>query len=300
MVTLKQSSSLPPVSLIIPSRNRPDLLRETIESILEGENLPAELIIVDQSEEPHPDLASRPKTGRCELRYIHATSSGAGRARNVGIATARHGILVFTDDDVLVTPSWLRHLVGALLRGGKRSVVTGRVLPATPDRTGGFVPSTRTDPDPVDYEGRIGEDILYSNNMALFRSAIDEVGDFDTRLTNAEDNELAFRLLEAGYRILYRPEAVLYHRAWRSDEDYLALRWSYGRGQGEYYAKHLTLRDPYILNRLLREFGVRIARLVRAILVRPRQAKAQIVYLAAFVCGVLSWPVTQRRRPSGG
>jgi hypothetical protein len=48
-------------------------------------------------------------------------------------------------------------------------------------------------------------------------------------------------LLEAEYRIIYIPEAVLYHRAWRNEQNHLLLRWSYGRGHGAYLAKHLSL-----------------------------------------------------------
>ncbi len=282
------------LSLIIPSRNRPELLAETVDSILQGEEVPAELIVVDQSDAPNEHLAALTTSRRCNVRYLHDASMGASRARNLGIAEARYHILVFTDDDVLVTRSWLRELVDALLNAGPRSVVTGRVMPAPSGKAGGFVPSTRTDQMPVDYEGRIGEDILYSNNMALFRSAIDEVGAFDVRLVNAEDNEFAFRLLEAGYRILYRPDAVLYHRAWRSDREYLSLRWSYGRGQGQYYAKHLNLQDRYMLGRLVREVRVRLLRVLTYLMRKPTRATGEITYLVALGYGLTRWLLTQR------
>ena len=55
-----------------------------------------------------------------------------------------------------------------------------------------------------------------------------------------------FRLLEAGYRIVYSPEAVLFHRAWRTPQSYLPLRWAYGVALGGFFAKHLTLRDRWI------------------------------------------------------
>ncbi len=286
---------LPQTSLIIPSKNRPELLAETVDSILGGEDVPTELIVIDQTSAPHPQLADLTTDRPCEIRYIHSSSSGASRARNIGMEAARFDILVFTDDDIRVTRTWLRELVSALVKAGRRSVVTGRVLPATPKREGGFVPSTKTDLRPAVYRGRIGEDILYSNNMAFYRSAVADVGKFDPRLVNAEDNEFAYRLLEAGYEIHYRPEAVLYHRAWRTDEEYLPLRWSYGQGQGEYYAKHLSLQDRYMLTRLLREIKVRMLRLLRSMWRSPRQTKGQLVYLAALSYGLARWLLTHRR-----
>src|SRR5205823_6583384 len=88
------------------------------------------------------------------------------------------------------------------------------------------------------------------------------VGDFDddlgpgARFPASEDSDLGFRLLEAGYHIHYIPEAVLYHRAWRSNSDYLPLRWSYGVGRGAFYAKHLRLDDRYIMRRMIRDVRI--------------------------------------------
>ena len=66
---------------------------------------------------------------------------------------------------------------------------------------------------PAVYEGRIGTDVLAGGHMATFRSLLRTVGGFDERLgpglnfPAAEDNDLGFRMLETGYRILYVPEA---------------------------------------------------------------------------------------------
>jgi GT2 family glycosyltransferase len=145
-----------------------------------------------------------------------------------------------------------------LFCGGPRTVVTGRVLPTTVEEPGGFAPPTKVDESPAVYVGRIGEDVLYTNNAAMYRSAIDEVGNFDVWLgpgapfSNAEDNDLGFRLLEAGYRIAYVPQAVLYLCAWRNEREFLALRRSYRRGQGAFYAKDLSLIDRYMPWRIVR------------------------------------------------
>jgi GT2 family glycosyltransferase len=170
---------------------------------------------------------------------------------------AQHDILVFTDVDVRVTPTWFGNIVSALVGSAPRSVVTGRVLPTETEKPAGFAPSTKADENPVVYAGRIGEDVLYSNNAAMLRSVINDVGNFDIRLglgtpfPAAEDCDYGFRLREAGYRIIYVPEAMLYHRAWRNERDYLPLRWSYGYGQGAYYAKYLSLTDRYMLWRMI-------------------------------------------------
>jgi GT2 family glycosyltransferase len=292
---------LPEASLIIPSRNRPKLLLAAINSILAGEEVPTELIIVDQSSVPHPTLATFTSDRACDIRYVWTDSVGASRARNAGIAIARHEILVFTDDDVTVPSTWFGTLIRTLLCGGRRTVVTGRVLPTMSEEPGGFAPSTKIDESPTVYLGRIGADVLYTNNAAMYRSAIDEVGNFDVRLgpgarfSNAEDNDLGFRLLEAGYHIAYVPEAVLYHRAWRNERDFLSLRWSYGRGQGAFYAKHMRLTDRYMLWRLARTtkdhafgFAYRLRR-------QRSLAYGDAIYIFGLLSGAGHWIMTQRR-----
>ena len=69
-----------------------------------------------------------------------------------------------------------------LFLSGQRAVVTGRVLAVRDHHGGGFAPSTKEDENPAVYEGRIGQDVLYSNNMALHKSAIVQIGYFDERL----------------------------------------------------------------------------------------------------------------------
>ena len=293
-------ASLPASSLIIPSRNRPELLLATVKSILQGDEVPSELIIIDQSDAPHPTLATLTTDRACEIRYLWTESVGTSRARNAGVATAEHDILAFTDDDMMATPTWFGSLIRAQLGAGQRGVVTGRVLPAEPIVPGGFVPSTKADLNPVVYVGRIGEDVLYSNNAAMLRSAIKEVGNFDERLgpgtpfSAAEDNDLGFRLLESGYRIIYVPEAVLYHRAWRNERDYLPLRWSYGYGQGAYYAKHLSLTDRYMLWRMVRHAKNHALGFAWQVRRQRRLAYANAIYLLGFLSGAVRWLLTQR------
>jgi GT2 family glycosyltransferase len=292
--------SLPATSLIIPSRGRPELLLAVVKSILQGDEVPTELIIIDQSKAPHPTLATLTTDHTCEIRYLWTQAVGLSRANNRGIAASRHDLLVFTHDDVVVTPAWFGTLVRALLEAGTRSVVTGQVRPTEPERPGGFQLTIKLDEVPAIYEGRVGKDVLLPLNMAMYRSAIDEVGGFDVRLgpgtsfPGAEDNDLGLRLLEAGYRISYVPEAVLYHRAWRTEQDYIALRWTYGRGQGAFYAKHLSLRDRYMLGRLGQDIAhyayVSYCRLRR----QRRRAYGDAVYVLGILSGAIQWLLTQR------
>jgi O-antigen biosynthesis protein len=293
---MSAGSELPPASVILASRNRPDLLADTVRSILAGDDLPTELIVVDQSDRPHPVL--RQMEG--EIRYLWSESRGLSRANNLGARAAQHDLLVFTHDDVLVAPDWYARLLGALLREGPRSVVTGRVLPAEPETPSGFAPSINPATEPAAWEGRIGRDVLWPMNMAMHRNALESVNGFDERLgpgtpyPAAEDNDLGHRLLAAGHRIVFDPTAVLWHRAWRKREEHTALRYAYGRGQGAFYAKHLDLRDRYMLRRLAGDVLGRLARLPARAVREGRRPRDDFAYVRGVLSALWEWSKTER------
>jgi GT2 family glycosyltransferase len=298
---LDTAIGLPPSSLIICSRNRPRLLGETIESILNGREVPDEIIIIDQSDKPDVKLARLSATHHCEIRYQLTQPLGVSYARNLGIKAAQHDWLIFTDDDMLAAPDWFGVLTRALVDAGPQATVTGRVLAAQEDHDGGFAPSIKLDEQPAVYAGRVERDVLYSNNMALHKSAMAEIGYFDerlgpgTRFPSAEDNDLGFRLLEAGYRILYVPQAVLYHRAWRTDRDYVALRRSYGIGRGAFYAKHLHWQDRYMLRRMFHDVWNHLIQCVFRLRRDRLRAYGDAVLAGGIVYGAVRWLLTQRR-----
>ena len=298
---MNTAAQLPPASLIICSRNRRELLAETVESILRGNALPNELIIVDQSDVPHPALSSTRPVRGCTIKYLWTRSIGLSLANNVGIAATRQDILVFTHDDVLVTPAWFSTLVLALVAAGPRTVVTGKVLPTEAEGPDTFVPWSKVDDIPATHEGRLQTDVLLPLNMAMYRRAIEEVGGFDvrlgpgTRFPAAEDNDVGFRLLEGGYRIVYVPEAALFHRAWRPTRDYLGLRWSYGRGQGAYYAKYLSLRDRHMLKRMVWNVKNRLLQAVFRLRRERLRATGDALYALGILSGAAEWLLTQRR-----
>ena len=296
-----QRLHLPPSSLVICSRNRPTLLQETVESVLRADELPTEIVVVDQSDVEHPTLGALTASNGCEIRYFWSRSVGSSLARNTGLSLARHDIIAFIDDDMRVAPDWYGALIRALLEAGPHTVVTGRVLAGSSDVSGGFVSAVHPWEEPRSYSGRINRDILATGHMALCRSAIEEVGGLDqrlgpgTRFPGAEDNDLGFRLLEASYRVVYAPDSVIYHRAWRTRRGYVPLYWRYGRGQGAFYAKHLTLRDRYMLRRAGQDFG-RYLRLLPRRIWRRRllELSGSTAFLLGIISGAAEWILTER------
>jgi GT2 family glycosyltransferase len=292
--------NIQPVSLIICSRNRPVLLGQAVASILDGDEVPSELIIVDQSDDPNVALASTTTERPCDIRYVWSRVIGLSRANNAGVRLAQHDLLVFTHDDALVAPQWFGAMVRALVREGPTAVVTGMVVPTEPEHAGAFVQAFKTDTAPTVFRSRGYRDVLYPLNMGMHRALLEEVGGFDerlgpgTRFPAAEDNDFALRVLESGRSIVYDPNVVLHHRAWRND--FLRLRWQYGRGRGAFYAKHMRVRDTFMLRRMARDVAVHVLGLPAKMRGQRRAAAGDVMLVLGILAGSCEWRLTSQRR----
>jgi glycosyltransferase involved in cell wall biosynthesis len=285
------------VSLIIPSRDRLPLLVDTVRSVLAGDVVPAEIVVVDQS-----PTASREVATLQRVVYVHTQSMGLSRARNIGVLAARHDIIVFLDDDMLVDQGWLAAIVGQLRRRGAGWAVTGQVREGAAERSRAFQMSVVADTTPREYSGRLLRDVLYSGNMAIGRDLLDCVGEFDERLgagsrfPGAEDNDFGYRLLALGARIAYAPDAAVQHRAWRPPEHYVRMRWGYGLGQGGFYAKHAAVGDRFMVRRTAWHVGYYLRRLPARFTHEPLRARGDMAFLAGMVVGGGRWLLTYSRR----
>lgn len=274
-------------SVIIPTRNRPGLVVDTVRRILEGTRVPAECIVVDQSDSPNPELAAI-RDPRCDVRVVRSSIRGTSIARNIGARQAKYDVLVFADDDVLAEHGWLETLTGALAREGDDAVVSGNVVAGPPEVAGAFVPSLTSDIEYMSFSGRIARDPLCGGNCAMRRDLFEDLGEFDERIRIAEDNDFGYRLLASGRRIVTVPEAVMVHRAWRAKgKSTRGISWRYGIWQGSFYVKHMSLRDPWMLARMLAELNAK----------NPLRKGRDVIYSLGLISGAVSWAMRERLVP---
>ena len=116
------------VSVVVPTFNRGELLRENIASIMDQDALDYELIYAnDGSTDATPEVLEEAQAsfpGR--LRAVHISNSGPGPARNAGARIARGELLLFTDDDVVVPQKVHGSALPAVSSGTKSSARASR------------------------------------------------------------------------------------------------------------------------------------------------------------------------------
>lgn len=97
----KKMKQYVPITIIIPTYNREKVLVDTIKSYLDGDVLPDEIIIVDQTV-PARTLSDLGLDGTTIIKLLHCDTPSLTKARNIGMKNSKNDIILFSDDDVLV------------------------------------------------------------------------------------------------------------------------------------------------------------------------------------------------------
>ena len=132
---MKEGLTQLPASAVIPTRHRHEVLGRTLDSLLRQGVLPAELIVVDGSEDDQTRLVvqsfSQRTTRICEVKYMRAKTLGAAAQRNQGVTEATQPVIWFFDDDILFEPECVTRLWTALHSaddvGGANAMITNQL-----------------------------------------------------------------------------------------------------------------------------------------------------------------------------
>ena len=249
------------VSIIIPAFNAERTLAECLTACMQQTHRDCEIIVVDDgSTDRTPDIArqfaARDDCGNCgagvppaqgasvsvrvrpcsSVLYFHQQNKGPAAARNLGAANATGDILAFTDSDCVPRPDWIERLLegfteGVVGVGGTYAIANPHSLLA---RILHEEIATRHE------RSNDGVDFLGSFNVGYLRSAFESAGGFDESFSkaSAEDNDLSYRLIDAGGRLQFRRDAVVAHyhptRLW----PYLRTQARHGYWRMKLYRKH--------------------------------------------------------------
>lgn len=222
------------ISIVLCTYNRASSLAAVLESLAAlqtADDLSHEILVVDNNSSDNTAnvIDSVRAVYPTLIRYVFEAGQGLSRARNRGIEEARGRLIAFTDDDIRVDQNWLKELSRALI-AYPHVGFGGRILPTwdfTPPSwfigsgsfhmlKGGVVVGHDLGDEPREY--RLDTRTPVGANMAFRREVFERHGLFRTdlgktgkRVFFGEDAEFCGRLLRAGEKLLYLPQAVIYH-----------------------------------------------------------------------------------------
>ena len=217
------------VSVVIATHNRSALLARTLDA-LAGQRWPAdrlEIVVADNRSTDDTRAVVEAAAVRDRARrihYLYIAEPGKSFAVNAALRIATGDLLLFTDDDVVPDPRWIDRMTAALAETGA-DFVAGRILPrwetAPPPWMSPALYSVLAVPDNGPARVAItgdGNIMPIGANMALRRSVVDRIGGLrgdlgklDGTLRTGEDHEFFLRMLQAGFRGVYEPHAIVHH-----------------------------------------------------------------------------------------
>ena len=190
-------SKNPKVSVIIPTLNRYEYLKDVLEDLQKQDYKNFETIIVDQTDEPDKDFY---KKFDLEISVIFQEGKGQWLARNEAIRKADGEYLLFFDDDSRVDPDWItQHLKG--MDFFKADVTAGVSL------------STVGDTVPANYSFFRWADQFDSGNALVKRNVFEKIGMFDRQFDKQRmgDGEFGLRSYLSGFKSISHPYAKRIH-----------------------------------------------------------------------------------------
>jgi len=205
-------AAAPPVSVVVPTRGRPEALRRCREA-LEGQSMPVEVMVVE-------DVDGR----------------GPAWARNEGVRRSRGEVVCFTDDDCEPGAGWVEALAGPILVG-EAEVTSGPVAMGD-----GATVADRAWEAIVHYlqvraaaAGTASPGFAVTANLAARRSLL-ERHPFDESFPAAagEDRDWGERAARAGASPRFVPEALVVHQSGASVRGFLRQQYRYGQGAARY------------------------------------------------------------------
>lgn len=269
----------PAISVVVPTYNAENTVDRCLRALAEQTVPPDryEIIVVDDGSADGTCATIRKHEG---VRLFEQAHAGPAAARNLGAEQAQGKIVLFTDADCEPAQDWIEYMVAPLLdeqRGRDDQVVgaKGTYLTRQRELMARFVQIEYEDK----YDRMAGDrfiDFVDTYAAGYRRDVFVANGGFDPRfpVASVEDQEFSFRLAGRGYRMVFVPEAHVYH-------------WGHARTLGAYWSKKYRIGYWKVLvqkrhpGKLWRDSHT------------PQILKIQIL-LVAFgglaLCGGIFWP----------
>jgi GT2 family glycosyltransferase len=224
------------VAIVICTRDRPALLRDAVAAAMAARRAQDEVVVVDSASAPDAAAAVSRVVGDAGARLVRCDRPGASLARNEGVVATTAEIVAFTDDDCRPRAGWAAAVADAFAADARIGFVTGRVEPVGDVRLA--LSAVTSDAARTFAAGDDPAAAGSGANMAFRRAAFVAAGGFDerfgpgARFPAAEDHDLFWRVLAAGWSGRFDPESIVDHIVWRGLREFLAANYRYGVGSG--------------------------------------------------------------------
>jgi glycosyltransferase involved in cell wall biosynthesis len=221
-------------SVIVITRNAEFYIRDLLDSLIGQIKQPHEVIVTDADSTDNTQHIVRDYARNHPFIKLYIKPGTRAQGRNFGVSKATGDIVAFIDADAIANAYWIKEIEQVLK---KADVVAGKEV-----RFGfkGFSTLPRVGMNHCD------ADITYpSVNLSYKKKVFDEIHGFDSWFKEAEEIDLNYRAVDAGYKLVYNEKVIVYHRARETLLGFIKQSFWYGFGRKELTLKHGDLWSAY-------------------------------------------------------
>lgn len=253
------------ITIIVPVKNASRTIEKHLESLL-NLNYPKdkfEVIYVDGgSKDSTLEILYRWKKEKMpQISIIELQNcKSPGEARNRALEVAKGEFVLFTDSDCIVKEDWAKQIISPFFQDSKIGIVGGEIHTLTVDdgndiekylefikflsvngRCGikeeGYFPDLKTFL-PHEINGNIHSSFFATANAAVRKEALVAVGNKFWDEITGEDVDFNIRINKAGFKLYYKPSAIVYHIHRANLQQFRKQVYGYGYGHPLLIKKH--------------------------------------------------------------
>ncbi|MBI3378245.1 MAG: glycosyltransferase [Nitrospirae bacterium] len=256
-------------SVIIPAYNADGTIGKCLESLM-NQSVPKEAYEIIVLDDGSTDSTAE-KAKKFSVRYFFQTNQGPATARNAGAKEAKGEIILFTDSDCIPGKNWIEKMA-VPFNNPEVMAVKGAYKTEQKTLTARFAQ--------IEFEERFNMlkktesiDMVDTYSAGYRKSVFISLGGFDPSfpVANNEDTELSYKMSRSGYKMVFNPDAIVYHLNHPdSVKRYARLKFWRGYWRMVVYKRYpdKMLKDSYT----------------------PQSLKLQILFLFLFLtCLPLTW-----------
>lgn len=225
------------LSIIIPTFQRPSLLKQCLDSVSSQIDSNVRVVVVDQSFNDDTRMVCNQYS---LVEYLHVDYQNKSKAVNEGIAYTTEEVISTIDDDTILNNNWVS-IIFQTFRDPKIDIVQGSIC--VTDNSS--LDSVANNQDIIIQRRIIGRSNIpplfkIGCNFAFRRQVFQRVGLFNESFGPGStykagmDLEWGYRVFKNGYKLLLNPELGLSHISWRKREDLRKQTIDYGNAFGKF------------------------------------------------------------------
>ncbi|UYZ40898.1 MAG: glycosyltransferase family 2 protein [Candidatus Methanospirare jalkutatii] len=199
----------PLVSVVIVNWNRKEDLRECLESLRNQTYINIEIIVVDNCSTDGSIEMIKRDFPEIKLIVMPDSSYGACECCNIGFANAEGKYVVILDNDVILDRNWIQNVVNKFENNEKIGIFASKILNYYTHKISNWHYPLDQKFAEIEFESTT----FIGCAAAIRKKIINKIGGYPKEFfIYANEQDLAIRVLDLGYKIVYYPKIVAYHK----------------------------------------------------------------------------------------